>query len=100
LTSAENQYLPKDQLPNYKKNTNISLYLYCKYSSTCQTTDLQYKQAMSGYISTTVPEGSKPKKPDLAEVSSKKRVRQGKLYIILKKGLCTNSSRLSNRNIR
>jgi hypothetical protein len=40
------------------------------------------------------------KKPDLVEASPKKRVRQGKRSIILRKGLCANSSRLSDRNLR
>lgn len=87
LTSAKNQYLPRDQLPNYKKNANVSLCLYCKYSPICQT-DLQCKQAISDYISTTVSQSSKQKKPDLAKASPKKRVRQGKLYYIKKRPLC------------
>jgi hypothetical protein len=80
--------LPRDQPPNREKNADVSLYSHRKHSPTCQTTDPRRKQAMSDHMSTTVPQGGKPKKPDLAEASPTKRVKQGKLCYIEERALC------------
>jgi hypothetical protein len=55
LTSAENQYLSKDQLPNHKKNAGNGLSSHREHSPSRQTSDPLHKRTLSGPVSTIGP---------------------------------------------